>query len=753
MVGNGHGADEGDGRNAVAATRLPVFRPRRWHESPTTRGVTLLSFGLVALIGEHASGLSGPASGASTPSLLQIAALVAYPLLACGMLTLAAGRSMSWDLDSVLEAMLVPALLVFVTWAAFIRPGQAWSPTVLAFALGRPALDLVVALLALCHLSAGERRLAATTWQCLAAGMTCLLVVDIASSAAALGQPGSPVSVVLGLLLAGWTLIAAGCVTAGRERDLEVWPRAQFNAVRLSVVMAAVLAGPVLFVVERGRALQLHGGQLALGAVILSGLAVAYLVRHVEEGTRLGHLALHDDLTGLPNRVLFADRVTTALVQGERSGQRAAVLFLDLDRFKTINDSLGHTAGNELLQLVSRRLRGAVREEDTVARLGGDEFTILMPHLDGERDIAVPTERVLAAFTEPFHVANRELFVSPSIGVAVAPADGTDVEVLLTNADAAMYRAKSSGRNTFSFYTPDLNAQAHKRLARESNLHTALERGELVLHYQPKVDLTTGMLVGMEALARWNHRDEGLILPDEFIPLAEETGLIVALGEWALETACAQTREWRADGLDLKVAVNLSARQFEHQQVADVVARVLRNTGLEPTALELELTESVALADPAATMSTLQQFRSLGVSCSIDDFGTGYNGLSYLSRLPIDTLKIDKSFIDQIARGEDEGRIVAAIIALAHGLRMTVIAEGVETDEQLDFLHASGCDELQGFLFSRPLPAEEFRELLNHPVPLSFARMPPRRRAGRTPLAVVRDPVGAGTPRAARRGG
>jgi EAL domain-containing protein (putative c-di-GMP-specific phosphodiesterase class I) len=343
-------------------------------------------------------------------------------------------------------------------------------------------------------------------------------------------------------------------------------------------------------------------------------------------------------------------------------------------------------------------------------------------------------------------VANRELFVSPSIGVAVAPADGTDVEVLLTNADAAMYRAKASGRNTFSFYTPDLNAQAHKRLARESNLHTALERGELVLHYQPKVDLTTGVLVGMEALARWNHRDEGLIPPDEFIPLAEETGLIVALGEWALETACTQTRAWRADGLDLKVAVNLSARQFEHQQMADVVARILRRTGLEPAALELELTESVALADPAAITSTLQQFRDLGVSCSIDDFGTGYNGLSYLSRLPIDTLKIDKSFIDQIARGEDESRIVAAIIALAHGLRMTVIAEGVETSEQLDFLHANGCDELQGFLFSRPLPAAEFRQLLNNPVPLSFARTPPLRHPVPRKRAVVLERVRAGGP-------
>ncbi|HWW53053.1 MAG TPA: EAL domain-containing protein, partial [Acidimicrobiales bacterium] len=279
--------------------------------------------------------------------------------------------------------------------------------------------------------------------------------------------------------------------------------------------------------------------------------------------------------------------------------------------------------------------------------------------------------------------------------------------------DAAMYRAKAAGRNTFRQYAPSMNAHAHKRLATESSLHTAIAHGELVLFYQPKVDVQTMKLVGMEALVRWRHPERGLLGPDEFIPLAEETGLIVPLGEWALETACRQTHVWREKAGDLVVAVNLSARQFQQQEMADVVARALRETGLPPRALELELTETVALENPAATSATLHDIKRMGVSCSIDDFGTGYSGLSYLTRLPIDKLKIDKSFIDQIANGEDDARIVAAVIALAHELHMTVIAEGVETREQADFLKANGCDDMQGYLISRPLSTEEFAAMLN----------------------------------------
>jgi EAL domain-containing protein (putative c-di-GMP-specific phosphodiesterase class I) len=354
-----------------------------------------------------------------------------------------------------------------------------------------------------------------------------------------------------------------------------------------------------------------------------------------------------------------------------------------------------------------------VREDDTVARLSGDEFAILLPEVGGPTMAGVVAEKILAAFADPFSVAKRELFMSPSIGVALFPSDGADGATLLKNADTAMYRAKERGRNNYQLYTADMNARAHERLALETSLHTAISRNELVLHYQPKVDLRTGRIVGMEALVRWVHPERGLLYPTSFIPLAEETGLIMPLGEWALETACTQTKRWHDAGhRSLTVSVNLSVRQFQHQQVEGLVARTLRTSGLDAHALELELTESLALQDADAIRATLADLRSMGVRCSIDDFGTGYSGLSYLTRLPIDRLKIDKCFVHEIARGDDDARIVAAVIALAHNLRLGVTAEGVETTEQLEFLRENGCDEMQGFLFSRPVPAEHFEQLL-----------------------------------------
>ena len=489
---------------------------------------------------------------------------------------------------------------------------------------------------------------------------------------------------------------------------------------RVTIVVASVLVGPVVLATGRSGA---HGGDLTIltiGAVLVATVAVAYLVGLVEQRARIEYLALHDDLCHIPNRILLADRINGALGRAPRLQHRVALLFLDLDRFKTINDSLGHAAGNELLRAAADRLGEQIRSTDTVARLGGDEFAILLPDLTDEHGPAAVAEKVLESFAEPFQVAGRQLFITPSIGVSMYPDDASDADELLRNADVAMYRAKRNGRNTFELYTHEMNAWAHQRLTLENHLHHAIERGELAMYYQPKVELRTGSIVGMEALMRWHHPRFGLIPPSDFIPLAEENGLIVPLGEWALEQACAQTKTWLDAGHPpLTVAVNVSARQFQQQKVGTMVARTLRMTGLPAGSLELELTESLALEDPELTTATLEDLREIGVQCSIDDFGTGYSGLRYLTRFPINRLKIDKYFISEISHGGGNARIVAAVIALAHGLRLEVVAEGVENHEQRLFLQENGCDEMQGFLFSQAVPAAQFEKLLARQTPFA----------------------------------
>ena len=377
-----------------------------------------------------------------------------------------------------------------------------------------------------------------------------------------------------------------------------------------------------------------------------------------------------------------------------------------------MNDSLGHAVGNLLLQAVAKRLRAATRADDTVARLGGDEFVVFLPELDEPAEAAAVATTILDVFTEPFTVNGHRVFASPSIGIAVFPADGHDADALLKNADTAMYRAKDRGRRTYCTYESSMNDHAHERLALEGRLHGAIERNELRLHYQPKIHLPSGRVTGMEALLRWEHPELGLLQPASFISLAEESGLIVPLGEWALHEACRQNQEWSDAGFaPLVVAVNLSLRQFQQQRIEDVTARILRSTGLDPRLLELEVTESLAMHEPDGVTATLGDLRAMGVQCSIDDFGTGYSGLSQLTRLPIDKLKIDKSFVATID-SDREAPIVMAVVALAHGLGLEVVAEGVETDAQLERLQELGCDEMQGFLFSRPVSAEHFEQLL-----------------------------------------
>ncbi|OGR90711.1 MAG: hypothetical protein A2992_08480 [Elusimicrobia bacterium RIFCSPLOWO2_01_FULL_59_12] len=425
------------------------------------------------------------------------------------------------------------------------------------------------------------------------------------------------------------------------------------------------------------------------------------------------HQASHDVLTDLPNRTLFKDRLTLALAHANRYRNMLAVLFVDLDRFKNIIDTLGPAVGDRLLQGVAERLASCLDEGDTLARLGGDEFVILLPRLQRADKAVKVAQRVLEVLKPVFLFNEHELHITTSIGISLYPYDGADVDTLLKNADTALYRAKEQGRNNYQLYTPAMNARAFERLAMENSLRKALERQQFMLHYQPQVDMPGGKISGMEALVRWRHPDLGLVYPAEFITLAEETGLIVPLGDWVLRTACTQARIWHKAGYpQLTVAVNLSARQFQHQGLTDTLARVLKETELDPRTLELEITESIAMQNADFTHVVLNHVKEMGVRIAMDDFGTGYSSLSYLRKFPIDTLKIDQSFVRDLTSDPNDAAIANAIIVLAHSLKLKVVAEGVETAEQEAFLKAHHCDKLQGYLYNRPLTVEQFEQLL-----------------------------------------
>jgi diguanylate cyclase (GGDEF)-like protein/PAS domain S-box-containing protein len=428
-----------------------------------------------------------------------------------------------------------------------------------------------------------------------------------------------------------------------------------------------------------------------------------------ESEATLEHLAHHDSLTGLPNRLLFTSRVEHALKRAQRDGQSVALLFVDLDHFKNINDSLGHPVGDLLLVQAAERLLAVVRDEDTVARLGGDEFTLLLEGLRDARGVAHIAAKIVEVFNEPFNVDGHELHVGVSIGISLSPADGEDFPILLRNADAAMYHAKARGRNGYQFYTAELTASALERMSLENNLRQALKLDQFEVYYQPQVDLSSGRVIGAEALLRWNHPEMGLVGPDRFIPVAEDTGLIIPIGGWVLQAACRQLRQWQHDGLPLKrVSVNLSGQQLQRGDLVATVREALAESGLAAQSLELEITEGFIMQQAEKAIEVLDQLRALGVTLSIDDFGTGYSSLAYLKRLPIDTLKIDKSFVRDIPHDLNDEAIARAIIALATSLQLGVIAEGIETAEQHTFLLNQGCGQGQGYLFSPPVPAAQF---------------------------------------------
>ncbi|MCS0608707.1 EAL domain-containing protein [Massilia solisilvae] len=444
-----------------------------------------------------------------------------------------------------------------------------------------------------------------------------------------------------------------------------------------------------------------------------NALLQAEIVERRQAEARVHHMAYHDSLTGLPNRSLLSDRLDRAMLSSQRNDRKLAVMFIDLDRFKTINDSLGHLAGDHLLKEVANRLCRAVRASDTVARLGGDEFVVLVPGIEGPRDCTQVAEKIIEVLSAPIPHEGRILHISPSIGICLYPDHGQDVATLMRNADAAMYHAKGAGRNTWQFFTERMNESAARHFELESSLRVALAANQFELFYQPVIEAGTRRVHALEALLRWRRPGLGLVGPDEFIPILEESGMIIAVGEWVLRSACEQAVAWQRQGLPaVPVAVNLSGRQFAQRGLAGTVRRIVEETGIDPALLELEITETTLMQSGGHTLEVLEQINAMGVRLSIDDFGTGYSSLAYLKRFPVHKIKVDRAFVRELEASAEDRAIVAAVMALANSLQLSVVAEGVETEAQLQLLREHGCELAQGFLFARPLEAHQVPELL-----------------------------------------
>jgi diguanylate cyclase (GGDEF)-like protein/PAS domain S-box-containing protein len=437
---------------------------------------------------------------------------------------------------------------------------------------------------------------------------------------------------------------------------------------------------------------------------------------HIDNNMPSRNQAYYDSLTGLPNRQLLNDRLTFMISRAKRSNSFLGLLLLDLNRFQSINDTLGYSTGDQLLQAIGTRLKSCVREVDAVFRLGDDEFAMILEGISQPEDATRIAKRILNTCSAPFRLLNREVFTTISIGICIFPNDGDTVDQMLKNAQAALSRSKDLGINSFQHYQPSMNARVAEEFTIENDLRKALERNQMLVFYQPQIDLITKEIIGAEALVRWMHPQLGMISPGQFIPLAESNGLIIPIGEWVLKTASVQAKKWQEQrSRNFCIAVNLSNRQFQQQDLVSLVERTLGETALEPGTLELEITESMGMKNPEATLKTLQQLKSMGIRIAIDDFGTGYSSIYYLKKFPIDTIKIDRSFVDDIVTDPNDATIVLAMIALAHSLRLTVIAEGVENREQLDYLLRNGCQKIQGFIYSPPVNANQFEQLLADP--------------------------------------
>ena len=709
----------GAGFSAVAAAGIPAAaamafglvlhrRPRPCSAPAGWADPCLLITAGTALLAVTGAGIgSGPFGGAGRGAV----ALVAYPLLIIGLLRLQSARLPEREADVLVQAGLVATTFAIGLWVLATPLRTRWDlPAGLAeVSVALAALDLLLLTLAV-HLLLlpGERFF---VYRGTALGLGFLFGAHLVSTVSLFNGQVMASGLVSALVVVAFALLAMTALDPSARRLFEplLGEPARFSAAHLVLTEMGMLAPPAIIALHAIRREAISAAP-AIGVASASVVLAAYLGSLLLQRSVIERRADHDGLTGLPNRILFGDRLSRALAHARRNDLPVAVMVVDLDRFKSVNDSLGHAAGDELLRQTALRMRTSVRDEDTVARLGGDEFALLLPHVSGVDGAIAVARRLLAAFAEPIELAGQPVLVSPSIGISLFPQDGDDAEALMVGADAAMYRAKERGRNTFEIFSPALRQEANEQLAMEAALRRGLAASEFVLHYQPKVDLKSGRITGAEALIRWNHPEKGLLYPGAFVPLAEQTGLIGALGEFVIAAACEQLAAWRADGLpELSVAVNVSARELG-EDLVDYVTRALRMAGIPGCALELELTESAALESPELTVQVIEALRALGVKCSIDDFGTGYCGLSYLNRLPIDTLKIDRSFITELSGGSDT--IVTAVIALGHSLGLKVVAEGVETADQFAYLTSRGCDEMQGYLFSKPVPADEFAALV-----------------------------------------
>ncbi|MFI5041738.1 MAG: putative bifunctional diguanylate cyclase/phosphodiesterase, partial [Acidimicrobiales bacterium] len=640
---------------------------------------------------------------------------VAGLFMTLGLLGLLRTRAPGYAFVLVVGESLVPLALSFLIWVAAIQlpsvAGYGTLPVTIAIASVAAYLSFVSVAGLLWRFDDEERAVFA-----LLCGALWMLAASTGLEGVRSWLGGTvgarvPVAVAiagLGLWLAAVTHESMG---AGAEPRPTI-PGALGDRRRFVIATLVLMTGPILIAEYARRGSIREPMWMAAGTAVVLALVTAYLLRLAGRAGLLEALAQRDELTGMALRTLFHDRLTQALARSRRDGTGLVVLFVDLDRFKQINDSLGHAAGNDVLRGAAQRIALVVGRNGVVGRVGGDEFTAFISDLAPDDDGSAMCAAIIEAFEQPFSAQRQDVFVTASVGAAVYPEAGKDADALLRNADSAMYKAKRRGRDAFEVYRPETNRRARDRVSIESRLHGAIDRGELRLHYQPKVGLRDGRMVGVEALLRWQDPREGLLLPGAFIHLAEESGLIVRLDEWALEEACRQAMAWQRDGLgDLSVAVNLSARDFRHRKVEDMVASVLRRTGLDPRLLELELTESLAKDDPDRTRATLLDLKDMGVHSSIDDFGVGYSSLSSLATLPFDRLKIDKSFVERIADGRQYA-LITTVIALGHGLDLEVTAEGVETVQQMEFLQAHGCDVMQGFLFSPALPADELERLI-----------------------------------------
>ncbi|HWS48219.1 MAG TPA: EAL domain-containing protein, partial [Acidimicrobiia bacterium] len=697
---------------ALISIGAGLRRHLRQHSTPWRHAWFAIAAAL-ALMAANTLALACTAKSGTAPmSAISAWAGVAGGMLVCfGLVRLIAVHAAGRALDALLEGVIVAAACNYVAWAWMTAQGFDHLRTALALI---PVAVWVVAVWLVGRLAFVTAQPVAA-YRYLGAAFVAVLFIHAIQVGTRLDGSGAPPVSLIGLTLCAYLLWGASALHTSLDRTfapVDAAPR-RFGVAQLAANLTVAIVAPTSLLLLPTTRESPGVTALVAASALLPLLLVVYLIRQIRGRARAEHRARHDVLTGLPNRSLLADRAATAFAQAQRESSKVAVMFLDLDRFKVINDTLGHTIGNQLLQAIGERLRSTVRDSDTIARLGGDEFTVVVSDVRHQDDVVHVARRISEAFAAPFVIADRELHTRSSIGIAMYPDDGTDIETLLKHADIAMYRAKASSRDGFEFYTSGFSLRVETTLAVESGLRNALAAGGLELHYQPQIDLTSGNIVGLEALARWSHAKLGMIPPGVFVPVAEESELVVALGEWALDEACAQARRWIDAGIAPRpLAVNISVRQLQQEGVVEFVAGTLARHGIDATNLELEITESIFMRDLERASAALAALRDLGVRCSIDDFGTGFSGLSYLADLSIDRLKIDRSFVSRVKHAHTPAPVIDAILGLGRGLDLDIVAEGVETPEQAQFLVEHGCTKMQGYLFSPPQSVPHITQLL-----------------------------------------